>query len=241
MNSSSFRQTSSLYANIVESNDGTMGLIDEISSAEYPKQVPHSSVRIRRLNGVVGLYETSALLEWMDKNPIDPLTRADISKQLPRIKEKIKWTNMFKDLKNEDITPEFRKQALMDYMSDIKDDSKKEKARAFADMESYHSAGYLSNLTYHQTTVALACNTDKYILRKSSLHDSKILPKNTGIMVVGIVGEQKRLAEVDGFGFIFYKGSDIVEPMFISDRDIHICLVDAIESHVNNKSLLVRV
>lgn len=226
-----FNTRESMYMRVLEENDNTMGILEEIKVEKYDEKTVHYYTRVRRSNGIVGIYETEALNSWLNINSVDPNTRDNIYYMKPRIKQKLEWMKKYSYLKNSDITQEFKNKILMDYLSDIESHEKLELARAFVDISTFRSLNLIHlNLNAKNTTDKTG---NGWLLRISSLHKTENLKSNTQVVVISRGKYQQRLVEVDGMGFIFYNGSVVGDPFEFKDR-VYICLIDAILYFIKN-------
>lgn len=222
-----FNSREYVYSAVINEHNDTMGLIDTIKSSEYKNQQVHYYTRIRRNNGCIGLYETEALKKWIDRNPIDPITRQNISFQKPRVDAKLSWMKKFDTMKTSDITSAFKQKILNDYITNPIEN--REAARAFVDISTFYDCGFVhKNLSFKNTNKTAG---NGWLLRMSSKHGSDDLEKNTQIVVFSTGTIQKRLVEVDGMGFIYYNGNDIYDPLKCINS-VHLCLIDAIEANL---------
>lgn len=226
-----------LYRGIISENHGTTGLVDTIDSAVYANKSVHSYTRIRRPNGCVGVYETGALMKWAEINPVDPQTREDISFQIPRIKQKMEWSAKYSHLKAGDITSEFKMSILRKHILNPGDRETTELARAFVDLATFDLCGYIHKDLKLEDTMKVAGNG--WLLRKSSLHGSSRLKKNTRVAVLATGEYMVRIVEADGMGVLFYSGDQVVEPLELKKTTVFVCLIDAIKSFVSTKRDLI--
>ena len=228
------------YTMCVQYHDGSMGLMDVIDHKEYENEGVHYYIRIRRSNGTIGLYETNALYTWViENNGTDPLTRDDIWYQKSRIKSKKLWKTLYGNMKISDLTSDFKKQCLMDYLNNPDDNDIKEKARAFVDIATFELSGLIhTDMSFTQTTEYMSTRTG-WILRVSSVHGTDVLKKNTRVVVFATRGFQQRFQETDGMGYIMLGGSVIGDPMGYTGS-VQVSLIDLIEYGCNRKNVKVQ-
>lgn len=225
----SFSSREYMYSAVIEEHKNTFGLIDIIDPDEYQNQKVHYYTRIRRSNGSVGIYETEALNKWIEQNPVDPITRENIFFQKQRIASKLSWMQKFDTMKTSDIDSTFKNKILKAYLENPIEN--KEAARAFVDISTFYNCGFVhKDLTVENTKNAAK---NGWLLRVSSKHGSVELKKNTQVIVFSTSKIQQRLVEVDGMGFIYYRGSDMSEPL-IYKNSVYSCLIDAIQAKLGN-------
>jgi hypothetical protein len=217
------------YLTCIQDHDGSMGLLDVIDHKEYENEGVHYYIRIRRSNGTIGLYETDALYTWViDNNGTDPLTRENIWYQKSRLIAKKLWRTLYCDMKTSDITVEFKQQCLTDYLNNTGDENITQKARAFVDIATFESSGFIhQNMSFSETTKYTESRPG-WLLRMSSVHGTNVLNTNTRVVVFASRGFQQRFQETDGMGYIILGGSAIGDPMGYTNN-VNVSLIDLIE------------
>lgn len=240
-NSHGFDSRENMYTSVIMENDGTMGLADVIDYKEYKNETVHHYIRIRRLNGTIGIYETDALYTWViEHKGKDPITREDLSHQHNRIRDKKRWRDLYREMKTSDITLEFKQQVLDDYLEDAGNTEVTEKARAFVDIATFDSMGLIhKDLNIDDTIKLVSTNRGRWLMRMSSKHGSADLNINTRIAVIACHGYQQRFQETDGLGYIPLLGYNIGDPMERKHNTFS-CLIDLLENKFRKKDILIK-
>jgi len=219
---------------------GTWDLEDEIDEKEYLRLPYHAICRLRKAKGLISLYQTASLWQWLSQNPSHPETRGPVHLAMVRIKAKTEWARLFPGVKLADLTPAFRAQALDDFRrkrgSEI---TCRERARAFVDIATLHEAGMLQPIDFDRTNWTLSHQpASKWMLRFSSMHDSKMFPK-TQIIVIATGSRtskifQMRILNVEGICFFLMLNGNLptdVSELAFADMALIpcACCLDAIQ------------
>lgn len=226
-NNNMFTTRETGYSMCVDENDGSMGILDVIDKEESKDLPVHYYTRIRCSNGCTNLYETEALFQWIIHNPIDPQTRENIFFQKERISQKIKWLNMFNNMKSLDINTNKKVEFLKNYLQNSSVKLTRENARAFVDISTFFEASLIHKDITPKQGKELA-GDNKWLLRVSRKHGSVDLAKNIQVVVFVSKKSHVRVAEVDGMGYIIYNGDDLGDP-FMYKNKVFTCLIDVLE------------
>jgi hypothetical protein len=221
-----------------EAEAGSLDIEDEIDEKEYSNLPYHAICRLRKSKNAMSLYRTDSIWKWLVSNPIHPETRGLVKMAMVRIKSKVKWAKLFSGVKLADLTLSFRLRTLSLFLLDSST-ANREAARAFVDVETLLAARMVKSWDYKEATKALSqCETRKWTLRFSSMHDSKKLPK-CQIIVLACGSRnskiiQKRIINVEGICY-FLMSTDAL-PNEISETEMAeisithcACLIDSLQ------------
>lgn len=182
-----FRNRTDVYTALEEEHTGENNLYETIQGGTISNKAYHATTVIRRIaNDTIYPYDTDYIYKWLSRSPTDPYTREDLSYTLSRVREKHHWLSLFPDITTEMVTPEFKKNLLTQWMDRCKThantfDEFHEKARAFVDVSSLETAGYLIVSSFEESNELLPKfskekgNVPVWMIRKSSFHN-KIMP-----------------------------------------------------------------
>lgn len=240
-----------VYGKVVARHADELDLFDTIDVERYQGQPVHEVVTLRKMgNDDLFPYHTPTLYTWVQNNPTDPLTRESLAYVVPRINEKYKWMQMFREIRPHNVTPEFVDLSLTQWwmtfddtgvaveMSAAHREYVREQARAFVDLNALERNKMLWPSTDLEGARALLADKPNcWMLRKSSRHQDGRMPASE-VFTLSMHNKQAdgswncRLINVCGVG-LYMVGSESISSFAAFNPQRRppdfICVVDALE------------